>query len=197
MLKTTLSVPLLHKNRSGSQAIPPPVQDNITTTSVTPLSAPSREETATRSTSAAFTATSCSHLCFQKGGFTTRSGPFLCGGDHLLEHGGVLQHVGEDDESDLRATDEDLFELRDATVASCHRDVDHLTVHVVLRLEEFPAVHLAGYRLDRDNVTLGLVQDLYWYSDRHFVVCVGFEWSEPGITVKKLFKDYFHRELAG
>lgn len=48
------------------------------------------------------------------------------------EHGRVAEHVGDDEESDVAATDVDLVEMRDAAVAGGDGDVLELDVHVVL-----------------------------------------------------------------
>lgn len=45
---------------------------------------------------------------------------------HALQHGGVLQHVREDQEADLAATDVDLLQLSHTAVAVCHCYVGHL-----------------------------------------------------------------------
>ena len=47
------------------------------------------------------------------------------------EHGGVAQHVGDDEEADVGAADVNLVEVGDASVAGCHGDVLKLDVHVV------------------------------------------------------------------
>ena len=61
---------------------------------------------------------------------------------HVLEHGGVLEHVGENHEPDLGAADVDVLQLRHPPVPVGHRHARHLAVHVVLGLDQLPAVHL-------------------------------------------------------
>ena len=48
-----------------------------------------------------------------------------------------------------------------------YSEITDLTVHIVLRFDEFAAVHLARVRLARHNVTFRLVQNLDRHADRH------------------------------
>ena len=52
------------------------------------------------------------------------------GGD---AHGGVLEHVGHDEEADHAAADVDLVQLRNAAVAAGDSDVPERDIEVILR----------------------------------------------------------------
>ena len=75
---------------------------------------------------------------------------------HVLYHGGVLEHVGQDEEANLGAPDVDVLEIGHLPVPVGDGDLRHLAVHVVLGLDEAAPVHLAGDGLARHDVTLGL-----------------------------------------
>lgn len=94
-----------------------------------------------------------------KDGRLSSSGPSSSPYD-LLEHRRVLQHVGQDEKADLAAPDVDVLQLGRPAVTVRHVDGRELTVHVVLRLDQLPAVHFARVRLARNDVPLRLVQDL-------------------------------------
>ena len=66
---------------------------------------------------------------------------------HVLEHRGVLEHVGEDHEADLGAPDVDMLQLGHAPVPVGHRHARHLAVHVVLSLDQLSAVYLQCFML--------------------------------------------------
>jgi len=110
-------------------------------------------------------------LCAQNGRLAPARRPAEALARLLLEHRGVLEHVGQYEEADLGAADVDVLQVGGASVAVGDRDLGHLAVHVVLRLDELAAVHLAGDCLASDYVALGLVQHFDGYSDRH-VGCV-------------------------
>ena len=80
-----------------------------------------------------------------------------------LEHGCVFEHVWEDEEADLGAPDEYVFQLGGPAVSVGDVHLRHLAVHVVLGLHQLASVHLASGRLYRHCVALRFVQDL----DRH------------------------------
>ena len=75
---------------------------------------------------------------------------------HVLYHGRVLEHVRQDEEADLGAPDVDVLEIGHLAVPVRYRDLGHLTVHVVLGLDEAAPVHLPGVGLARHDVALGL-----------------------------------------
>lgn len=74
-----------------------------------------------------------------------------------LEHGRVLEHIGQDHPTNLAATNEGILERRTSAVARCVRDVGQLTVHVVLGLDQLAAIDVARLELDRHNVLLGFM----------------------------------------
>jgi len=106
-------------------------------------------------------------LCAQNGRLAPSRRPTKSLARLLLEHRGIFQHVGQYEESDLGAANVDVLQVGGASVSVGHRDLGHLAVHVVLRLDEFAAVHLAGDGFASDYVALGLVQNFNGHSDRH------------------------------
>lgn len=54
----------------------------------------------------------------------------------------------------MRPSDVHLVQMRNASIASRHRDILELHVHVVLSLEQLSAVDLSGGDFECDNVTL-------------------------------------------
>ena len=87
--------------------------------------------------------------------------------EHSFKHGGILQHVRKDEESDLAASDEDIFQLSHSAISVCDCDVCHLAVHVVFSFHQLAPVHFASCCLAGDNVALRLVQNLDRDTDRH------------------------------
>lgn len=85
----------------------------------------------------------------------------------FLEHGRVLQHVGQYEKPNLRPTNVDILQIGGSTVPEGDGDLGHLAVHVVLRLDQLSAINFTGDRFARHNVALRLVQHLDRYADRH------------------------------
>ena len=54
----------------------------------------------------------------------------------------------------MTAPDIDLIEMGDTTIARRDGDILELDVHVILGLEQFAAVDLAGGEFERDDMTL-------------------------------------------
>jgi len=88
-------------------------------------------------------------------------------GAYLLEHRRVLKHVGQYEKADFAATDEDIFQLGHSSVPVRDRDVGHLAVHVVLRLQQFAPVHFTSVGLACDYMALRLVKNLDRNADGH------------------------------
>merc|ERR1719249_172864 len=86
---------------------------------------------------------------------------------HVLQHGSVLQHVGQDQKPDFRPPNVDVFQLCDPAVPVGDCDVLDLAVHVVLGFDQLAAVNLASDCLASHDVTFGLVQDLDGDTDGH------------------------------
>jgi len=61
---------------------------------------------------------------------------------HIFEHGRVFQHVGQDEEANLRAPDVHVLQLRHAAVAMCHCDFGHVAIHVVFGFDQLASIHL-------------------------------------------------------
>ena len=61
---------------------------------------------------------------------------------HVLQHRGVLEHVGEDEEADLGAPDVNVLQLGHSPVPVGHGDARHLAVHVVLGLDKLASINL-------------------------------------------------------
>ena len=61
---------------------------------------------------------------------------------YAFEHGGVLEHVGNDHEADLTSSKEDLVQMVLLAVSSCHVDIVQSHVHSVLSLHEVASVEL-------------------------------------------------------
>jgi hypothetical protein len=59
-----------------------------------------------------------------------------------LEHGGILQHVGQYEEADLGASDERVIQSLALAIPHRHLHVAQLAVHVVLRLHQLAPVQL-------------------------------------------------------
>lgn len=112
------------------------------------------------------------HLCFENGCLAPSGPRALVLVLHALQHGRVLQHVWQDQEADLASTDVDLLELSHAAVPVGYGYVGHLTVHVVLSLNQLATVHLSGVGLAGDDVSLCLVQDLDGDADGHLSTLV-------------------------
>ena len=66
------------------------------------------------------------------GSTATRQTDTPAAGIAAAEHGRVAQHVRDNKEAHMRATDVDLFEVGDTAVASSHGDIFELDVHVIL-----------------------------------------------------------------
>lgn len=60
----------------------------------------------------------------------------------------------------MAASDVDLVEMADSSVACRHCDVLELNVHVVLGFQQLSTVCLARSDLERHNMTLRLVEQL-------------------------------------
>ena len=97
------------------------------------------------------------------------------------EHRRILQHIRDDEESNHASTDVHLVQLRDASIASSHRDIPQGYVQVIFRwvsqepdsvnaapekpqmrrtFRELPAIELAGFELDGDDVSQRFVEEL-------------------------------------
>ena len=61
---------------------------------------------------------------------------------HVLQHRGVLEHVGEDQEADLGAPDVNVLQLGHPPVPVGHGHARHLAVHVVLGLDQLASINL-------------------------------------------------------
>lgn len=70
------------------------------------------------------------------GGTTTGETDTAAADVAAAEHGGVAQHVGDDEEAHVGAADVDLVEMGDTAVAGGDGDVLELDVHVVLGYAE-------------------------------------------------------------
>lgn len=94
---------------------------------------------------------------------TQYSGLSSAGGARALaarpfEHGRVFQHIRQYQKSYLRTADIHVLQLRHSAVAVRHCDILHLTIHIVLRLDQLPAIHFAGVRFAGYDMALGLVK---------------------------------------
>lgn len=58
----------------------------------------------------------------------------------------------------MRPSDVHLVQMRHASITGRHRDVLELHIHVVLSLEQLPAVYLSRRNFECDNVTLHQTQ---------------------------------------
>ena len=83
----------------------------------------------------------------------------------LFEHRRVLQHVRDDDEPHLAATQEDVLELADAPVARRVRHGRQLHVPVVLALQQRASVRFPSSQLDRAHVSFAFVQESHGHGD--------------------------------
>ena len=84
-----------------------------------------------------------------------------------LEHWGILEHWGHDDESDLGSSQVDLLNGQGSTIFGKHGDVIEPYVHGVLSISQISSEHFACFHLYCNDMMLGLVQQLDWCSD-HF-----------------------------
>ena len=64
------------------------------------------------------------------------------------------QHIRHNEESNMGSSDVDLVQMGDASVAGSDGNVLELDIHIVLSLEKFAAVDLAGGDLEGDDMTL-------------------------------------------
>jgi hypothetical protein len=64
------------------------------------------------------------------------------------------QHIRHNKEPHMRPSDVHLVQMRHASIAGRHSDILELHIHVVLSLEQLPAVDLSGRNFECDNVTL-------------------------------------------
>ena len=113
------------------------------------------------------TASATRSLSSEDGGFPPPCTASLTFSHDPLEHGGVFQHVWEDEEPDFAASDEDIFQLSHPTVPVGDCDLGHLAVHVVFCLQQLAPVHLSSCGLACHNMAFSLMQNLDRDTDRH------------------------------
>lgn len=80
----------------------------------------------------------------------------------FFEQRSILEHVWNNQKPELRATDVDLFKVRNAAVSCRAGHVLELNIHRVLGINEFASVHGSTLELYRDNVSLCFVNELGW-----------------------------------
>jgi hypothetical protein len=82
----------------------------------------------------------------------------------------ILEHVWHNQKPELGATDIDLFQVTHAAVSRGTSNVLELNIHRVLGINEFSTVHGSTLELNRDNVSLGFMNELF---------VKGVRWSFP------------------
>lgn len=50
---------------------------------------------------------------------------------HVLKHWRVLQHIGDNEESNLWSANVNLFQLRHSAISGCHSDFFELYIHII------------------------------------------------------------------
>lgn len=88
---------------------------------------------------------------------------------HSFEHGCILEHRWNDDESDLRAPEIDLLDRHGSAILVEHSHVIQADVHGVLCVCKEASKHLACLHFDSDNVMLGLVEKFNRCAYHYFI----------------------------
>ena len=85
-----------------------------------------------------------------------------------FKHGGVFEHVRNNDEADVTASDKNLVKMELLSIASGHVNVIQSHVHCILSFHQIAAIELSALELHCDDMVFSFVQKLDWHSDTHF-----------------------------
>ena len=86
-----------------------------------------------------------------------------------LEHWTVFKHIWQNDKSHLTTSNKDLLVSYLLAISLGDIDIVESHVHCVFGVGQVSTVELTRFQFNSDNMLLGFVQQLYWYSNWHLL----------------------------